>query len=328
MKNLFNIVQNLISFDIELPFLRYFQISVESMKNLVNFTLEGFSIISNQILNLTSSPAIAIHDRAYFGTGIIQAIIPSTVQTIGNYVFGSCSNLNKVVIENSLTNLGAYLFYSCISIESLSIGGKIVLDKGVLDLSITEIEQIQSNCFHLCPIRKIIFSNRNIQIGLYSFSDNALLEQIEFKGVPQNFSATSAFHGCSHLSCIIIPQELNCSNFEKFDFLTTFSSSNLVGFNSWCGAICEFPFQSETSSAIIVETSSVFNSNANNETEIGNNSDLSNELEEESFLTSGIIALIVIAVLVLIVSIIIIVYFLVKKSKQPEYGQLINEPLK
>jgi hypothetical protein len=154
------------------------------MTSLGNFTLDGFPIFSNRILNLISSPTYALHNRAYYGTGIIQAMILSSMKTIDNFGFRSWSNLNKVVIENTLINIGSYLFDKCKSFQNLSIECKTILNECALDLAITEIDNIQARAFQVCSIGKLFFSVGNIQIGSYSFSENVLLEKIEFIGVP------------------------------------------------------------------------------------------------------------------------------------------------
>ena len=47
------------------------------------------------------------------------AIIPDTVEEIGEYAFSGCSGLTSVVIPNSVTSIGKYAFYECEHLSSV-----------------------------------------------------------------------------------------------------------------------------------------------------------------------------------------------------------------
>ena len=58
-------------------------------------------------------------------TKITDLIIPSSVTSIGDYAFISCSGLNSVTIGNSVTSIGIEAFDCCLNLTSVTIGNSV-----------------------------------------------------------------------------------------------------------------------------------------------------------------------------------------------------------
>jgi hypothetical protein len=56
-------------------------------------------------------------------TGLMSAVIPEGVASIGEFAFYQCTSLANVSIPASLTTIGANAFYGCHSLTAVSYGG-------------------------------------------------------------------------------------------------------------------------------------------------------------------------------------------------------------
>ncbi len=98
------------------------------------------NIINNPKPKLTHSydDGLSSHDIKFIGivtglgeycfnncTGLVSAIIPSTVTSIGRDCFDGCSNLTSIIIPNSVTSLKEYCFYKCSSLSSITIPSSV-----------------------------------------------------------------------------------------------------------------------------------------------------------------------------------------------------------
>ncbi len=116
-------------------------------------------------------------------------IIPSTITNVMGYCFSNCSSIRALKIEGTLQSLGSHCFNGCTNISSLYLN---------ID---TTIESIAENVFTNCSRLSTITIN-----GI----DNTVPESI--------YSIeTMAFSGCSTLSKIILPSQLNTIALGAFD---------------------------------------------------------------------------------------------------------------
>lgn len=87
----------------------YRELLTHSYPWLYNYSIEIPSFIEGGDLEIT-----AISERAFSENKSIQkVIIPSSIESIGNFAFQNCSNLTEVVIEEGLTFLGDSSFWGC-----------------------------------------------------------------------------------------------------------------------------------------------------------------------------------------------------------------------
>ncbi len=137
--------------------------------------------------------------------------IPDSVTTIGDYAFGSCSNLASVTIGNNVTSIGICVFSDCTSLTSIVLGN-----------GITTIEESTFNgCYKLAYVT---FGNSVTIIG------------------------ASAFNGCTALTSITIPETVETIGYSAFFGCASIASINIPGSVTLIGA---YAFRDCTSLATI-----------------------------------------------------------------------------
>ena len=57
-------------------------------------------------------------------SGLTSVTIPEGVTSIGSYVFEGCIGLTSVTIPDSVTSIGERTFYGCTSLTSMTFSGK------------------------------------------------------------------------------------------------------------------------------------------------------------------------------------------------------------
>ena len=72
------------------------------------------------------STVTSIGDYAFDScTGLTNVTIPNSVTNVGNGAFGSCYNLTSVTIGNGVTNIEGFTFYYCTSLTSVTIPSSV-----------------------------------------------------------------------------------------------------------------------------------------------------------------------------------------------------------
>ena len=122
----------------------------------VNITdLDAWCRIS--FFDWNSNPLSYAHHLFLNGEEIKNLVIPSTVTSIGDYTFNSCSGLTSVIIPNSVTSIGYDAFYYCSKLSSITIGKSVTA--------------ISDYAFNSCSnLRKLVFNAVNCtSIGYAAF---------------------------------------------------------------------------------------------------------------------------------------------------------------
>ena len=102
-------------------------------------------------------------------TSLASVTIPNSVTTIGNGAFDSCSSLNSVTIPNNITTIRKYTFYSCISLTSVSIPGSVTT--------------IGNSTFEFCSsLTSVTIPSNVTTISDYAFAYCSSLTSINFLG--------------------------------------------------------------------------------------------------------------------------------------------------
>lgn len=97
-----------------------------------------------------------IEESIYAGTEIKEIRIPSKINIIPEYSFGSCKNLERVVIENATKDLNKYIDYD--------------EDGNVKIETITSTTKIGEEAFSRCErLKEVIFPNTITEIGKMAF---------------------------------------------------------------------------------------------------------------------------------------------------------------
>lgn len=122
-----------------------------------------------------------IADEAFKNTNVKNVVIPSSVTTIGSWVFQDCGSLKSVVLPNSITSMG-YAVFMHSSIEDVNIptGIREIMSDSFRDCSklanITipdNIESIGSNAFRGCiALKRVTIPETISEIGDYAFSQD------------------------------------------------------------------------------------------------------------------------------------------------------------
>lgn len=135
-----------------------------------------------------------IGDYAFYYRNIISVKIPSTVTTIGNYVFQGCSKLQMVYLPDSLETLGFFSFSRCNRLTS------VFMPSGM--------SEIPRGTFESCrKLREIILPESLTEIGDMSFACCSSLQEI---AIPENVTriGTDSFADCDSLSRVTIPNKI------------------------------------------------------------------------------------------------------------------------
>lgn len=132
--------------------------------------------------------------------------IPSTVTSIDNYAFESCTGLGSVTIGNNVTSLGEGAFYNCTGLTSLSIG--------------TGLTSIGTNAFYNCySLGTIVIPNNVKFLGLDAFGYCSGLTNLDM-GTGITSIDIYAFTYCTSLTSLIIPRSVTSIGGWAFSYCT------------------------------------------------------------------------------------------------------------
>ena len=127
-------------------------------------------------------------------SGITSVELPSTLQSIGEWVFSSCRRLTSINFPSSLETIGGNAFFFCSGLT------------GVLDLSnCTSLTSIENSAFSNCNrLTSITLPSSLTSIGSTAFSYCYGLTSIS---LPSSLKAigSSAFFDCGALESVVFP---------------------------------------------------------------------------------------------------------------------------
>jgi hypothetical protein len=220
------------------------------------------SIINKQII-------IAINDGAFLGNEIITSIKfenDSSVTTIGDRAFLSCTSLKSITIPSKVETIGSDAFNRCEALDSITIPSKVktignnAFNNCILLKSIAipeSVNTIGDDAFNYCTsLTSIIVDDNNQE---YSSSDDNILfnnkKQILIK-YPEGKTETiynisssiktignSAFHNCTSFKIITIPPSVETIGNSAFHNCTSLISitipSNVTTIGKYAFANCE-----------------------------------------------------------------------------------------
>ena len=143
--------------------------------------------------------------------------IPSSVTSIGEYAFRSCTSLISISITSSVTSIGKCAFDRCESLTSVSIPNSVT--------------SIGNYAFRNCKsLTSVSIPNSTTSIGDYTFYECNELTSVS---IPNSVTSIgeSAFYGCGNLSSVSIPNSVTSIGNSAFMYchgLTSVSIPNSV----------------------------------------------------------------------------------------------------
>ena len=180
------------------------------------------------------SGATSIRDFAFYGSSITGITIPSSVISIGNNAFSSCSSLTEVTIGNSVTSIGREAFTNCSRLTSITIPDSVT--------------SIGSSTFSSCSsLTSITIPDSVTSIGSSAFYNCSSLTSIT---IPDSVTSigSQAFWYCRDLTSVTYQGQVpniqsntfaSCTSITKYDFrncttIPTLSNINSLGHASGC----------------------------------------------------------------------------------------------
>ena len=172
------------------------------------------------------SSVTSIGENAFIScTGLTSVTIPNSVTSIGTGAFASCSGLTSVAIPSSVTSIGDYAFYDCGSLSSVAIpnsvtsigGGAFCRCTGLTSITIpNSVTSIGNFAFEGCSgLTSITISSLVTSIGDYAFISCSGLTSVT---IPNSVTSigNSAFAFCSGLTSVTIPSSVTSIGDEAF----------------------------------------------------------------------------------------------------------------
>ncbi len=178
---------------------------------------------------------VQIADYAFDGKSISSISLPTSLTSIGNFVFRGCNGLVSINMPNSLTTIGKGIFQNCKNLVSINIPNKITTLNDYLNdysfsgcTAITSIElpnsviSIGNYVFENCKSLTSFTIPANVSIGKHFLSGCTGLSSVSIKSGVSTISE-SMFYNCTGLKVVVIPNTVvsigdrafcGCSNIE------------------------------------------------------------------------------------------------------------------
>ena len=151
-------------------------------------------------------------------TSLTSITIPSSVISIEQDAFNSCSSLTSITIPSSVTSIGSNAFQSCLSLTSITIPSSVT--------------SINSNAFQSCSsLTSITIPSSVTSINSNAFQSCSSLTSIT---IPSSVTSigSNAFYGCLSLTSIIIPASVKLIGSSAFAYTSKLESIVVENNNS------------------------------------------------------------------------------------------------
>ncbi len=162
----------------------------------------------------------SIDDYAFEGCANIERItIPSSVTSIGTYAFRSCIGLKNITIPNSVTSIGDNAFEDCASLESITI------PNSVTSIGNEAFEGCESLNYNQDDNADYLGNDENPYLVLVK-AKNANISTCEINSNTKIISY-GAFSGCENLTSVTIPSGVTGIGYEAFSSCTNLTSISI-----------------------------------------------------------------------------------------------------
>ena len=145
---------------------------------------------------------LEIGNEAFMESGLVEAVIPDSVTSIGKYGFNNCGALEKVILGTGITYIPEYGFGDCTALF------EVALPSG--------LTAIHKYAFQNCDsLEAITMPDAVTTMNEYAFYDCDVLKEITLSA---NLKAinTSSFEGCDLLNNVTIPDQVSAIGKNAF----------------------------------------------------------------------------------------------------------------
>jgi hypothetical protein len=156
----------------------------------------------------------------------VAVVLGDKVETIPEFAFTHCVNIENVVMMDSVTNIGIAVFYGCNSLKSVVLSRSIQMIPPCLfyncvnlrDIVIPEsVDSICSRAFKGCTKLQIVVLPKNlVKLEMEVFDGCVKLEKITMP-ISLESLADRIFINCHRLKTIVFPENLKLIGFNCFE---------------------------------------------------------------------------------------------------------------
>ena len=231
-----------------------FALEATSLKTLVlPKSLKSIGQTAFKLADLSDGVVIpegctTINNHAFKESGITSVTIPSTIETIGTYIFQQCNSL--VTVHCKSRTLGSYMFYDCDNLQYVTLentvtikeyafcnpnGGISKIDTLVLPEGLTTMEKY---AFTRTSITELVLPSTLTTVGTDAFIGSTTLRKVVVLGP---IMGTNMFNNCSALNELVLTEKFttfssNCLGSVSSTFTTYYSGMDYDRIKTGCGS--------------------------------------------------------------------------------------------
>lgn len=237
-------------------------VAVELPSDMTHIGSYAFAGLNTVSVDLPSA-LVSIADNAFYNCDELKSItIPASVETIEEYCFDYCYDLESVTFEggSKLTSIGDYAFDCCEALKNITIPASVktigefcfaycyALESVTFEKG-SKLTTIGGSAFERCEALKSITIPASVEtIGQYCFGWCSALESVTYEdGSILTAIEGNAFQGCNALKSITIPASVgtigmycfaSCSALESVTYEDG-STLTSIGNNAFdfCGSL-------------------------------------------------------------------------------------------